>query len=163
MTFPPPPQEKNSVMLNKMLKLESYYCIIKKGFQQLSQQKAIIMVELHFLPLRIKTSSSGKLRENTVNGDLGENRFHISLVPRLSKGRGGKESLVHTVCACVKLCTRLARAMTCYDVLVTSDRVLTPALIAIFESTASVLPSVLSESTSCVRTAWLQRRHKENC
>ena len=52
-----------------------------------------------------------------------------SLVPRLSKGGGGKESLVHTVCACVKLCTRLARAMTFYDVLVTFDRVLTSALI----------------------------------
>ena len=51
-----------------------------------------------------------------------------SLVPRLSKGGGGKESLVHTVCACVKLCTRLARAMTFYDVLVTFDRVLTSAL-----------------------------------
>ena len=54
---------------------------------------------------------------------------HISLVPRLSKGGGGKESLVHTVCACVKLCTRLARAMTFYDVLVTFDRMLTSALI----------------------------------
>ena len=52
-----------------------------------------------------------------------------SLVPRLSKGGGGKESLVHTVCTCVKLCTRLARAMTFYDVLVTFDRVLTSALI----------------------------------
>ena len=47
----------------------------------------------------------------------------------LIKGGGGKESLVHTVCACVKLCTRLARAMTFYDVLVTFDRVLTSALI----------------------------------
>ena len=45
------------------------------------------------------------------------------------KGGGGKESLVHTVCACVKLCKRLARAMTVYDVLVTFDRVLTSALI----------------------------------
>ena len=53
----------------------------------------------------------------------------LSLVPRLSKGGGGKESLVHTVCACVKVCTRLARAMTFYDVLVTFDRVLTSALI----------------------------------
>ena len=66
----------------------------------------------------------------------------------------GAESLVHTVCACVKLCTQLARAMTFYDVLVTFDRVLTSALIAIFESTASVLPSALSESTSCVRTGY---------
>ena len=40
----------------------------------------------------------------------------VSLVPRLSKGGGGKESLVHTVCACVKLCTRFARAMTMYAV-----------------------------------------------
>ena len=42
--------------------------------------------------------------------------------------------------------------MTFYDVLVTFDRVLTSALIdflAIFELTASVLPSALSESTSC--------------
>ena len=45
------------------------------------------------------------------------------------KGVGGKESLGHTVCACVKLCTRLAHAMTLYDVLVTFDRVLTSALI----------------------------------
>ena len=52
-----------------------------------------------------------------------------SLVPRLSKAGGGKESLVHTVCACAKFCTRLARAMTFYDVLVTFDRVLTSALI----------------------------------
>ena len=47
--------------------------------------------------------------------------------------------------------------MTCYDVLVTFDRVLTSALVdflAIFESTASVLPSALSESTSCVRTVY---------
>ena len=56
----------------------------------------------------------------------------FSLVPRLSKGGGGKESLVHTVCACVKLCTRLTRAMTCYDVLVTFDCVLTSALIDFF-------------------------------
>ena len=41
--------------------------------------------------------------------------------------------------------------MTFYDVLVTFDRVLTSALI---ELTASVLPSALSESTSCVRTGY---------
>ena len=69
------------------------------------------------------------------------------------KGVGGKESLVHTVCACIKLYTRLARAMTFYDVLVTFDRVLTSALTD-FEFTASVLPSALSESTSCVRTGY---------
>ena len=44
--------------------------------------------------------------------------------------------------------------MTFYDVLVTFDRVLTSALLAIFELTASVLPSALSESTSCVRTGY---------
>ena len=62
-------------------------------------------------------------------GNLSHSKMSSSLVPRLSKGGGGKESLVHTVCACVKLCTRLARAMTCYDVLATFDRVLTSALI----------------------------------
>ena len=67
---------------------------------------------------------------NQGKGGGGEGRFigGCSLVPRLSKGGSGKESLVHTVCACIKLCTRLARAMTCYDVLVTFDRVLTSAL-----------------------------------
>ena len=49
-------------------------------------------------------------------------------------------------------CTRLAHSMTCYDVSVTFDHALTLA------STASVHPSALSESTSCI----LQRRHKKN-
>ena len=44
--------------------------------------------------------------------------------------------------------------MTFYDVLVTFDRVLTSALIRFLASTASVLPSALSESTSCVRTSY---------
>ena len=47
--------------------------------------------------------------------------------------------------------------MTFYDVLVTFDHVLTSALIdflAIFELTASVLPSALSESTLCLRTGY---------
>ena len=46
--------------------------------------------------------------------------------------------------------------MTFYDVLVTFDHVLTSALtfLVILELTASVLPSALSESTSCVRTGY---------
>ena len=77
-----------------------------------------------------------------------------SLVPRLSKGRGGKESLVHTVCACAKFCTRLARTMTCYDVLVTFDCVLTSALIDFRIDCFCSSPSALSKSTSCVRTGY---------
>ena len=79
--------------------------------------------------------------------------YNLASYPGSRKGGSGKESLIHTVCACVKFCTRLARAITCYDILVTFDRMLTSAL-AIFASTASIHPSVLSDSTSCIRNGY---------
>ena len=67
-----------------------------------------------------------------------------------------KESLVHTVCACIKnVSDYSSRAMMRYDVLATFDCVLTSAHIALLH--ASAHPSV----GFCVRTGYKELRQKE--